>query len=116
ATPRYLFGWMWDPPVIPSLPPHFDQSRAELVRSPCRHPLPSISLIRPPNLDSSRVNLPQHLLHLPKPPFRLLPARNRPTTAGHHWRCLKLCSTIDPPLRSSSARTDRENGFVVSSL
>ena len=79
-------------------------------------PLPSISLLRSPNLDSSRENLPRHLLHLPEPPVRLLPGRNRPTTTGHHWRCLKLCSTVDPPLRSSSARTDRGNGFVVSSL
>ena len=99
-----------------SLPPHFVQSRAELERSRRRRPLPSISLLRPPNLDSSRENLPRHLLHLPEPPVRLLPGRNRPTTASHHWRCLNLFSTVDPPLRSSSARTDRVNGFMVSSL
>ena len=29
---------------------------------------------------------------------------------------LEACSTVDPPLRSSSTRTDRGNGFVVSSL
>ena len=99
-----------------SLPPPFVQSRAEHVRSRCRRPLPSISLLRPPNLDSSRGNLPRHLLHPPKPLDRLLTAGIIPATAGRHWRCLKLCSTIDPPLRSSSARTDREDGFVVSSL
>ena len=79
-------------------------------------PLPSISILRPPNLDSSRGNLPRCILHLPKPLDRLLTSGIAPTTAGHHWRCLKLCSTVDPPLRSSSARTDRGNGFVVSSL
>ena len=76
--------------VIPPLPPHFVQSRAELERSRRRRPLSSITLLRTPNLDSSCGNLPRHLLHLPKPPVRLLPGRNRPTPTGHHWRCLKL--------------------------
>ena len=107
---------MWDPPVIPHLPPHFDQSRAELVRSRRRRLLPSISLLRPPYFDSSRKNLPRHLLHLPQPPDRFLTAGIAPATARHHWRRLKPCSTVDPLLRSSSARTDRGNGFVVSSL
>ena len=61
-------------------------------------------------------NLPRHLLHLPQPLDRLHPGRNRP----HHHRTplevLEACSTVDPPLRSSSARTDHGNGFVVSSL
>src|SRR6185436_2859502 len=92
---------------FPPLPPHFVQSRAELERSRRRRPLPSISLLRPPNLDSSRENLPRHLLHLPKPPVRLLPGRNRPTTAGHHWRCLKLAPPSirlfgRPPLESTA--------------
>ena len=29
---------------------------------------------------------------------------------------MKLCSTVDPLLRSSSTRTNRKNGFVVSYL
>ena len=62
-------------------PPHFDQWRAELVRSRRRRPLPSISLLRPPYHDSSSEHLPQHLLHLPQPPVRLLSGRNRP---NHH--------------------------------
>ena len=36
-----------------------------------------------------------------------------PVTIGARW---KLCSTVDPLLRSSSARNDRKNGFVVSYL
>ena len=95
---------------ILSSPPHDDQRRAPLERSRRRRPFPSISLLRPPYFDS------RHLLHLPQPPARLLPGQNHPTTAGHHWRCLKLCSTVDPLLRSSSARSDRGNGFVVSHL
>jgi len=111
-----IFIWMDVGPTCHSfVPSHFVQSRAELERSRRRRPLPSISLFRPPNLDSSRENLPRHLLHPPKPPVRLLPGRNRPTTAGHHGRRLKPCSTVDPFLRSSSDRTDRGNGFVVSS-
>ena len=107
---------MWDPLVISLF--LLTPSRAE--RSSCPHPdgapSPSISLLRPPNLDSLRKNLPRHLLHLPQPLDRLLPGRNRP----HHRRTplevLEACSTVDPPLRSSSTRTDRGNGFVVSSL
>ena len=52
----------------------------------------------------------------PNPPAQLLPSGIAPATAGHHWSRLKLCSTVDPLLRSSSARTDRGNGFVESSL
>ena len=71
-----IFIWMDVGPTRHfSLPPHFVQSRAELVRSPRRRPLPSISLIRPPNLDSLRKNLPRHLLHLPQPLDRLLTAK-----------------------------------------
>ena len=63
-------------------------------------PLASISLLRPPDLDSSRRNLPRHLLHLPKPLNRLIPGRNLSTTAGHHWGCLKLAP---PPIRLSGS-------------
>src|SRR6185312_12455899 len=99
-----------------SLPPPFVQSRAEHVRSRCRRPLPSISLLRPPNLDSSRGNLPRHLLHLPKSLDRLLTAGIIPR---HHQLTLEVLEAllhVDPLLRSSSVRTDRGNGFVVSSL
>ena len=99
-----------------SLLPLSFQSRAELELPRQRSLSPSISLLRPPDLDSSRRNLPRHLLHLSQTPDRLLPGRNRP----HHRRTplgvLEACSTADPPLRSSSTRTDRGNGFVVSLL
>ena len=86
-----IFIWMDVGPTCHfSLPPHFVQSRVELERSRRRRPFPSISLLRPPNLDSSCGNLPQHLLHLPKPLDRLLTAGIAPATAVHHWRCLKL--------------------------
>ena len=72
-----------------SLPPHFAQSRAELVCSPHRRPLPSISLLRPPNLDSSRKNLPRHLLHLPQPLDRLLTAGIIPRHHRSPWEALE---------------------------
>ena len=100
-----IFIWMDVGPTRHSfLPPHFVLSRAELERSRRRRPLPSISLLRPPNLDSSRENLPRHLLYLPKPTVRLLPCRNRPTPTGHHWRCLKLA----PPSIRLSGRPPLE--------
>ena len=107
---------MWDPLVIPLF--LLTSSRAERSSSarPAGAPLPSISLLRPPNFDSSRKNLPRHLLHLPQPLDRLLTAGISPATTRHHLEVLEACSTVDPPLRSSSARTDRGNGFVVSSL
>ena len=74
-----IFIWMVVGPTCHfSLPPLFFQSRADLVPSPQRSPSPSISLLRPPNLDSSCRNLPRHLLHLPQTLDRLLPGRNRP--------------------------------------
>ena len=89
-----IFIWMVVGPTChSSLPPHSVQSRGEHERSRRRRLLPSISLLRPPNLDSSRGNLPRHLLQLPQPLDRLLTAKITPTTTGHHWRCLKLCST-----------------------
>ena len=115
VTPRYLSG-CGTPLSSPPSSSHIDQRRAELVCSRRRRLLPSISLLRPHNFDSSREHLPQHLLHLPQPPAQLLPAGIAPATAGHHWSRLKLCSTVDPLLRSSSARTDRGNGIVVSHL
>ena len=67
-------------------------------------PLVSISLLRPPNLDSLHGNIPRHLLHFPKPLNRLLPGRNLSTTAGHHWGCLKLA----PPSIRLSGRPPLE--------
>ena len=52
---------------------------------------PSISLLRPPHLDSLCEHRPQHLLHLPQPPARLLPAGIAPTAAGYHWIPLEAC-------------------------
>ena len=112
-----IFIWMVVGPTCHfSLPPLFFQSRADLVPSPQRSPSPSISLLRPPNLDFSRRNLPRHLLHLPQTLDRLLPGRNRPHYRRTPLEVLEVCSTVDPPPRSSSTRTDRGNGFVVSSL
>src|SRR6185312_1183281 len=87
-----------------SLLPLSFQSRAELELPRQRSLSPSISLLRPPNLDSLHGNIPRHLLHLPKPLNRLLPGRNLSTTAGHHWRCLKLA----PPLIRLSGRPPLE--------
>ena len=94
-----IFIWMGVGPTRQSslLPLSF-QSRAELELPRQRSLSPSISLLRPPNLDSLHGNIPRHLLHLPKPLNRLLPGRNLSTTAGHHWRCLKLAP---PPIRLS---------------
>ena len=112
-----IFIWMVVGPTCHfSLPPLFFQSRAELVRSPHRCPLPSISLLWPPNLDSSRGDLPWHLLHPSQPLDRLLTAGIIPHHCRSPWEALEACSTVDPPLRSSSTRTNRGNGFVVSSL
>ena len=111
-----IFIWMdVGPTCHSSLPPHFVQSRAELERSRRRRPLPSISLLRPPNLDSSRGNLPRHLLHLPQPLDRLLTAGIIPRHRRLPLEVLEALLRVDPLLRSSSARTDRGNGFVVSS-
>ena len=112
-----IFIWMVVGPTChSSLPPPSVQSRAELVRSPRRCPLPLISLLRPPNLDSSRGNLPRHLLHLPQPLDRLLTAGIIPRHRRLPLEVLEALLHVDPLLRSSSARTDRGNGFVVSSL
>ena len=112
-----IFIWMVVGPTCHfSLPPLFFQSRADLVPSPQRSPSSSISLLRPPDLDSSRRNFPRHLLHLPQTLDRLLPGRNRPHYRRTPLEVLEVCSTVDPPLQSSSTRTDRGNEFVVSSL
>ena len=85
-----IFIWMdVGPTCHSSLPPHSVQSRAELVRSPHRCPLPSISLLRPPNPDSSHGNLPRHLLHLPQPLDRLLTAGIIPRHRRSPWEALE---------------------------
>ena len=85
-----IFIWMVVGPTChSSLPPHSVQSRAELVRSPRRRSLPSISLLRPPNLDSSRGNLPRHLLHLPQPLDRLLTVGIIPRHRRSPWEVLE---------------------------
>ena len=100
-----------------SLPPRSVQSRAELVRSPCRCPLPSISLLRPPNLDSSRGNLPRHLLHLPQPLDRLLTAGIIPRHRRSPWEALEalLHRRSDSPvvLRSNLLREWIRGEFLV---
>ena len=78
-----IFIWMAVGPTRQSsLLPFSFQSRAELELPRHRRPLPSISLLRPPNLDFSRGNLPRHPLHLSKPLDRLLTAGILP----HHRR------------------------------
>ena len=116
ASPRYLSGWSWDPPVIPLF--LLTSSRAERSSSARAviAPLLSISLLRPPNFDSSCGNLPRHLLHLPKPLDRLLAAGIIPRHRRLPLEVLEALLHVDPLLRSSSARTDRGNRFVVSSL
>ena len=107
---------MWDPLVIFLFllsPPRAERSSCA---RPAGFPFPSISLLRPPNLDSSRGNLPRHLLHLPKPLDRLLTAGIIPRHRRLPLEVLEALLRVDPLLRSSSARTDRGNGFVVSSL
>ena len=85
-----IFIWMDVGPTCHfSLPPHFIQSRAQLVRSPRHHPLPSISLLRPPNLDSSCGNLPRHLLHLPQPLDRLFTVGIIPRHRWSPWEALE---------------------------
>ena len=85
-----IFIWMdVGPTCHSSLPPHFVQSRAELKRSRRRRPLPSISLLQPPNLDSSRGNLSRHLLHLPQPLDRLLTAGIIPRHRRSPWEALE---------------------------
>ena len=85
-----IFIWMdVGPTCYSSLPPHFVQSRAELECSRRCRPLPSISLLRPPNLDSSRGNLPRHLLHLPQPLDRLLTAGIIPRHRRSPWEALE---------------------------
>ena len=112
-----IFSWMWarssSPPssfphrsetssarpLAPPSPPPFDLlppatisrflARASSPAPPPPSPAPQPSFSRP---------------ELPPPP---------PVTIGTR---LKLCSTVDPLLRSSFARTDRKNGFVVSYL
>ena len=112
VTPRYLAGC--GPGRHLLLPnSHLDQRREELVCSRRRRLLSSISLLRPPYFDSSREHFTQHLL---QPLAGFSTAGIAPATAGHHWSRLKLCSTVDPLLWSSSARTDRRNGIVVSHL
>ena len=111
-----IFSWMWARSSSPpsSFPPRPETSGARPLAPPSPPPVdlpPPTTILRFLAQEPSR-----HLLHLPQPPARLLPSRNRPTYAGHHWRRLELCSTVDPLLRSSSARTDHGNGFVVSHL
>src|SRR6185312_2429548 len=112
VMPRYLSGRSWDPLVISLFFLFSSGARAPAPSSP----LTSISLLRPPNLDSLRGNLPRHLLHLPKPLNRLLTAGIIPRHRRLPLEVLEALLHVDPLLRSSSARTDRGNGFVVSSM
>ena len=115
-TSRYITS-LWDPPVISSfllLTSTRDKLRscsraavAPFRRSPSsghHTSIPHASTF--PSTSSTFPN--------PQPGFS--PAGIAPATTGHHWSRLKLCSTVDPLLRSSSARTDLGNGIVVSHL
>ena len=111
-----IFSWMWARSSSPpsSFPPRPETSGAR----PLAPPSPtSVDLPPPATILRFLARAPSPAPPPPSPtPSPASPGRNRPTTAGHHWRHLKLCSIVDPLLRSSSARTDRGNGFVVSSL
>ena len=113
-----IFIWLVVGPTChSSLPPHFVQSRAELVRSPRRRPRPSISLLRPPSLDSSRGNLPQHHLHLPQPLDRLLTAGIIPRHHRSPWEVLEALlhrrSASPVVLRSNRPREWIRGEFLV---
>jgi len=115
VMPRYLAGC--GPVRHLLIPPSFHRSEMSGALPLAPSSPPSVDLPPPATKPRFLAREPsRHLLHLPKPPVQLLPGRNRPTTAGHHWRHLKLCSIVDPLLRSSSTRTDRGNGFMVSHL
>ena len=88
------------------------QSRAELV---LLLPLPSISSLRSPCFDSLCEHLPRLLLHLPQPPAQPLPGQNRPSHHPSPWEAVRSFAVVDPPLRSSSAQINPQNGFAVSS-
>ena len=111
-----IFIWMGlGPTRQSSLLPLFLQSRAELepraIVAPC-FDLPPPST-RPRFLAQEPSSSPPPPSQTPKPAYP------RPESF-HHRRTplgvLEACSTADPPLRSSSTRTDRGNGFVVSPL
>ena len=107
---------MWDPPVIPSLRPHFDQSRAE---PSARAVVAPFSIDLPPPATKPQLLVREPSSAPPPPSQTPSPASPRPESPNHRRSPLEVfeaCSTVDPPLRSSSARTDRGNGFVVSSL
>ena len=113
-----IFIWMVVGPTChSSLHPRSVQSRAELERSRRRRPLPSISLLRPPNLDSSRGNLPRHLLHLPQPLDRLLTAGIIPRHRRSPWEALEALlhrrSASPVVLRSNRPREWIRGEFLV---
>ena len=116
ASPRYLSGWMWD--LIVSSLFLLISSRAE--RSSSSRTIVAPFLRSPSSAHQTSIPRAGTFLGTPSTFPNLQTGSSRPesfpTTAGRHWRCLKLGSTADPPLRSSSARTDRGNEFVVSSL
>ena len=115
VTPRYLAGC--GPGRHLLIPPSFHRSETSGARPLAPSSPPSVDLPPPATKPRFLARAPSPAPPPPPPtPSRLLPGRNRPATAGHHWSRLKLCSTVDPLLRSSSARTDRGNGFVVSYL
>ena len=76
---------------------------------------PSISLLRLPCLDSSRPELPRHLLHLLQPLAELLPSRIEGNRRLHRRPPLEHRRAppphVDPRLRPSSAQTDPKNRF-----
>ena len=106
---------MWDPLVIFLF--LLTSSRAERSSSAPPSSPPSVDL--PPPSTRPRF-LAQEPSSSPPPPSQTpKPAsygRNRSRHRRTPLEVLEACSTVDPPLRSSSTRTDRGNGFVVSSL
>ena len=113
-----IFIWMGlGPTRQSSLLPLFLQSRAERSSSSRAIVAPCFDLPPPPTRPRF---LAQEPSSSPTPPSQTpKPAYPRPESF-HHRRTplgvLEACSPADPPLRSSSTRTDRGNGFVVSPL
>jgi len=92
--------------------PEASSARALAPPSP-----PSVDLPPPATILRFLVREPSPAPPPPSPtPSPASSGRNRPNRRRSPLEPLEACSTVDPLLRSSSARTDRGNGFVVSSL
>ena len=104
---------MWDSPVISSFLFFILRPETSGARSVAPSSHPSVDLPPPATKPRFLARAPSPAPPPPSPTPS--PASLRPKSL-REWSLLELCSTFDPPLRSSSARTDPGNGFVVSYL